>query len=490
MYLVTSEQMQLFDKQTIETRCVPGIVLMENAGKEVAKAVAKRSPKRVVILCGKGNNGGDGWVAARWLKHLGINETYVVSTIHPKGLVGDALTAYKAAQASGVQFVWEENPTSLVEADVYVDALVGTGGRGFLRGSAKQLAEMLSKKENKYVISVDVPSGVDASTGKVEGIVVQADETITFAFQKLGTAVTPGAYFAGKVRVVDIGIERTSNERLAAFVLPEMFQSRWPKRPLSSHKGTFGRLLVILGEMEGAAILAAGGGARIGAGLVALGGLKTPARQVPPDYIVPSLSRERLMQDIQKFSALVLGPGLGKDAYDYEQVWTSYPGPGVLDADGLLLIQSTNFTAPCGKWVLTPHPKECARLLGWRTEQVQANRVEAVTQLAKRVSSVVVLKGYRALIASPDGDLLVNPTGDASLAVAGTGDVLAGMIGGLLSQGLQPMDAAALGVWLHGAAGELAGKQLSMVSTMASDIIDSISRAILLFFDKDSGTHL
>jgi ADP-dependent NAD(P)H-hydrate dehydratase / NAD(P)H-hydrate epimerase len=490
VYLVTSEQMQLFDKQTIETRCVPGIVLMENAGKEVALRVAEKKPKCVLVLCGKGNNGGDGWVIARWLKHLGIRETSVVSTIQPELLSGDALIMYRAAVASGVEFVLDENLTSLADADVYVDALLGTGGKGFLRGSARRLAEMLNAKKDKYVVSVDLPSGVDASTGKVEGPVVQADETITFAFQKLGTAVTPGAYCAGFVHVVDIGIERFGDEPLATLVGPEQFLSQWPKRHPSAHKGTFGRLLVMMGEMEGAALLAASGGARIGSGLVAVGGLKRPTCAVPPDFVISAFTRDKLLQSISHFHALVLGPGLGSEIQDYEQVLTSYEGTGVLDADGLRLIHSSGCSSPKGSWVVTPHPKECAGLLGWSTEDVQANRVEAATSLAKRTASVVVLKGYHALIASPDGELLVNPTGDASLAVAGTGDVLAGMIGGLLAQGLKPIDAAALGTWLHGAAGELAGQRLSPVSTIASDIIDSISRAIRCYFDKEPGTHL
>ncbi len=489
MYLVTSEQMQLFDKQTIESRCVPGIVLMENAGREVALSVAAKRPCRVVVLCGKGNNGGDGWVVARWLKHLGVVHQLVISTVHPEGLASDAKIMYLAAVASGIRFVVSGEVKTLPDADIYVDALIGTGGKGMLRGDAARLAEMLNQRPRGFVMAVDVPSGVDASTGKVSGTVVQADETITFAFQKLGTAVTPGTYFAGRVRVVDIGIEAVGDNPLATWVNPESYRDIWGKRSVDAHKGTFGRLLVISGEMEGAAILAAQGGARIGAGLVAVGYLKELNRLIPWDFVVKHLTQTHLPPELNEYSALVLGPGLGSHAEYFAGIWSGYSGKGVLDADGLQLIPREFDCEPLGNWVLTPHPKECGRLLGWSTDEVQSNRIEAATRLAKSTSSIVVLKGYRALIAAPDGHLLVNPTGDASLAVAGTGDVLAGMIGGLLAQGLKPIDAAAFGVWLHGRAGELAGEQFTKVSTMASDVIDNISRAIKHYFDNGSGIH-
>ncbi|WP_035452797.1 bifunctional ADP-dependent NAD(P)H-hydrate dehydratase/NAD(P)H-hydrate epimerase [Alicyclobacillus herbarius] len=533
MYLVTSEQMQLFDRRTISTLCVPGIVLMEHAGKAVAEHAASRGPQHVVVVCGKGNNGGDGWVAARWLRHVGVS-VEVVSLVPVSELTGDARLAAKMAERAGVPWrllgeesnlAVDERPLTklgtdtqpgtnsgeewLPRADVYIDALLGTGSNRPVAPDSRygRVIQTLNQS-GAWVIAVDVPSGIDASTGCVGGVAVTAHETVSFAAEKLGTAISPGCQYAGRVHVVDIGIRLDADAEagpLAEWVT-EQNVARWlPDRPPSSHKGTYGRVAIALGAMQGAAVLAGLGAARGGCGLVALVGPHPPTLSVPPEFVVRSGVGD-LLAAVSDCKALVLGPGLGQAVDVWRPLLSEFPGPVVLDADGLRLIQQAqaglpsrtersaeeeiaeialaNDAGPAPRAVLTPHPKECARLLGWSTADVQARRLEAATTLARRTGAVVVLKGYHSLIADPSGRLAVNPTGDASLATAGTGDVLAGLIGGLLAQGLAPFAAAAAGTWIHGRAGEMAGEAMGRASVMASDVIDNISRAIHLHFDK------
>ncbi|WP_067930082.1 bifunctional ADP-dependent NAD(P)H-hydrate dehydratase/NAD(P)H-hydrate epimerase [Alicyclobacillus kakegawensis] len=504
MYLVTSEQMQLFDRRTISTLCVPGIVLMEHAGKAVAERAAATQPKRVVVLCGKGNNGGDGWVAARWLHHRGV-AVEVLTLAHPAELAGDARLAAQMALCAGVPqrpLTQLESPPEggsadaaasgfrLPQADVYIDALLGTGSNRPVAPDSRigRVIAALNQVDG-WVLAVDVPSGVDASTGCVGGLVVRAHETITFAAQKLGTAVSPGCEYTGRVHVVDIGIRVEPGEEtgpLAAWVTETAIRDWLPARAPLSHKGTYGRVGVAIGRMQGAAVLAGLGAARGGAGLVALAGLDLPTLAVPPEFVVRAGAPD-LAAAVSDCQALVLGPGLGDALAPWRPVLDQFEGPVVVDADGLRLLGSRPPAegAPVEpRWVLTPHPKECARLLGWTTADVQARRLAAATTLARQTGAVVLLKGYHSIIAHPDGRIAVNPTGDASLATAGTGDVLAGLIGGLLAQGLPPFAAAAAGAWIHGRAGELAGEAMGPASVMASDVIDNISRAIHLHFDR------
>ncbi|WP_083516893.1 NAD(P)H-hydrate dehydratase [Alicyclobacillus shizuokensis] len=504
MYLVTSEQMQLFDQRTISTLCVPGIVLMEHAGRAVAERAAARRPKRVVVLCGKGNNGGDGWVAARWLHHMGV-AVEVLTVVHPDELGGDARLAAEMALCAGVpqRSLTQLEPTMgcepadaterslrLPQADVYIDALLGTGSNRPVAPDSRigRVIAALHQVDG-WVMGVDVPSGVDASTGCVDGLAVRADETVTFAAQKLGTAVSPGCEYAGRVHVADIGIRIEPGEvagPLAVWVTETAVRDWLPARGPLSHKGTYGRVAVAIGRMQGAAVLAGLGAARGGAGLVALTGPDQPTLAVPPEFVVRAGAPD-LAASVSDCQALVLGPGLG-DAVDlWQPVLAKFEGPVVVDADGLRLLRLRppveGYPAE-PRWVLTPHPKECARLLGWTTADVQGRRLAAATTLARQTGAVVLLKGYHSIVAHPDGRIAVNPTGDASLATAGTGDVLAGLIGGLLAQGLPPFAAAAAGAWIHGRAGELAGEAMGPASVMASDVIDNISRAIHLHFDR------
>lgn len=491
VYLVTSEQMQLFDKYTIEHIGIPGIVLMDHAGWAVARIVLRQHPERVVVLCGKGNNGADGWICARWLHHAGVSQVQVISTVSPQQLTGDAWTASQSALAMGVPFtVWTDD-MELPTADVYVDAILGTGSTRPISASLGRLVERVNAS-SAWTIAVDVPTGVNASTGEIEHLAIRAKETVTFNWEKLGLAVSPGCEWAGTVHVEEIGIcmpPSVDTHRLAEWITPQRFRQLWADRKHNSHKGSFGRIGVVVGQMQGASLLAAAGAARVGVGLVILAVHKALQMSVPWDYVLRDLDAEQLYEHLADCHAIVYGPGLGQfgtiaNAVKTPPFWDQYQGLGVIDADGLRAIGEAGGLQQTGpRFVLTPHPKECARLLGWSTERVLASRLAAGCALAEKTGSIVLLKGYHTLIVHPDGRIRVNSTGDASLSVGGTGDVLAGMVGGLMAQGLEPFDAAALAAWLHGKAGELAGQALTKVSVMASDVVEFISRAIHLYFD-------
>ncbi len=479
MYLVTSEQMQALDRRTIQSQRIPGILLMEHAGKAVAEAVLRRSPNEVVVLCGKGNNGGDGWIAARWLKHWGVPRVTVVTTADIDALQGDARQAAEMALAAGVPYQRYQPGTPIPRADVYVDALLGTGTSRPLTGELAQLVEAVNEAPG-WVVAVDVPSGVEASTGRVPGLAIRADWTVAMAAQKVGTAVTPGCLYAGTVEVVDIGIERPCGEEYARLTTRDWIGSLLPRRSADSHKGTFGKVGVAVGSMQGAAVLAGLGAARSGAGLVMLSGPTLPMA-APYDFVQRRVNP--LESPFPGCDSIVVGPGLGPDAAEWISAVRQHVGSGVLDADGLELLGQLGRLSE--HWVLTPHPKECARLLQWTTAEVQAERIRAAKTLAAATNAVVVLKGYRTVIAHPDQRIRVISTGDASLATAGTGDVLAGMIGGFLAQGMGAFDAATVAAHLHGLAGELAGREWSKTSVMATDVVEFISRAIRLHFDRE-----
>jgi ADP-dependent NAD(P)H-hydrate dehydratase / NAD(P)H-hydrate epimerase len=479
VYLVTSDQMQALDNHTIHALFVPGIVLMDYAGKAVADGVKGLAQGHVVVCTGKGNNGGDGWVAARWCRYYGMT-VEVLALARPDELSGDAAQAAKAAVHCGVPWRKYAPGDGLPSGDVYVDALLGTGASRPLEGVLADIVIALNRSGSP-VIAVDIPTGVNPNTGEVPGEAVQAVCTICLAAQKLGTAISPGCHFAGEVKVADIGIPIDNLDvgvvdltQVARFTTALEVATWLPKRVNESHKGSYGRLAIAVGEMQGAAILAGMGAARMGAGLVTLMATDPLSIAAPPEFVVqirpPGWSLPAATQ------ALVVGPGLGQSRSRWMSVLSNFTGPRVIDADGLQLLEGVEVSPHAT--VITPHPKECAAMLGWSTEEVQAHRLDAARRLAEKTGATVVLKGYHSLVVDPRGRVHVNPTGDASLATAGTGDVLAGMIGGLLAQSLDAFEAACAGVWLHGKAGEIAGERRTQASVVASDVVDCISRAI------------
>lgn len=509
MILVTAAEMREIDRQAIEVIGLPGVVLMENAGRGAADAIERRfaahRPGPVLVLAGRGNNGGDGFVVARHLLNRGWQVATLVlaaaeqvtgdAAIHLQALLrGEGAVHYAGTSEALVAYLAERRPRLLV------DALLGTGLNSEVRDLIAEAIDWINGAALP-VVALDLPSGVDATSGQVLGRAVRADLTVTFAFAKVGQASGPGAGLIGELVTVDIGIPRTLLDQVSDFHLlvdADVARQLVPARPVTGHKGTFGHLLVVAGSLgkSGAAAMTAEGGLRVGAGLVTaacpasiqevLAIKLTEVMTVPlPDRAgvleAAALSLiEGLWLDKQ---AVALGPGLGLTEDVCELVCSlvrSCPLPLVLDADGLnaiaadpsILLQQHGPPA-----ILTPHPGEMARLIGGTVLQVEDDRVGTARAFACQYKVVLVLKGARTIIALPDGRVRINSTGNPGMASGGTGDVLTGVIGGLLAQGLGPEEAAVLGVYLHGRAGDRLRPRLGEAGMTATDLLRELPAA-------------
>lgn len=508
MYLTTAQEMRDLDRYAIETIGIPGVVLMENAGKAVARLLRERFPRpgTALVLTGTGNNGGDGFVAARHLAAAGWEVVLWLAGPAEK-LTPDSRVFYQVCRNMGLTVIQDagerrgELTRRIVEADVIVDALLGTGIRGEVRPRALELIRLVNEYRRGAVVAVDVPSGADTDTGALLPDAIRADWTVTFAYPKWCHYLRPAAEYCGEVIVADIGIPRSAAEHRppAARVNDPSWWREWlAPRSRWSHKGTYGHLLVVGGSrgMLGAVVLAGMAGLRIGAGLTTVA---VPDGQEPilaakvTDALVwgwPDDGEGRFAGDsvrvlserVDRFTAAAVGPGLGR--FSGEGDWLRnmlerMPFPLVLDADGLNILAEHPgaLQSRSGETVLTPHPGEMARLAGIETAKVESSRHTLAREWAEKTGSIVVLKGTHTVIALPDGTQLVNPTGTPALAKAGSGDVLSGVIGGLLARGIPASAAAAMGVYLHGLAGELA-VQNSEHSLLASDILSQLGAAL------------
>ncbi|MCL6580227.1 MAG: NAD(P)H-hydrate dehydratase [Firmicutes bacterium] len=525
MRLYTAEQMRQADRLAGRAG-VPGLVLMENAGRAVARAAMRLCGpgrrRRVVVLAGRGGNGGDGLVAARHLGEHGL-EVEVVLAAPPETFDGDArvnLEAYLGGGFGGWR-VFAGEPRELEdlfrEAGVVVDALLGSGTRGAPRGPAADLIACLDRVlegeplSRPAVLSVDLPSGLDADTGEATGPCVKADVTVTLAGVKLGLALPEARTRAGLLVLAGIGLPRAcldeaweSGPRRVEWLLPEEASGLLPERPVAGHKGTFGHVLVVAGSpgFTGAAVLAGLGALRAGAGLVTVAcpeGCRATVAASRPELLTVGLPEGpdgRLAAEAGAaalrrpgFSAVVAGPGLGATPDVRRAVLDLLAGaagrlPVVLDADALnaLALEGPEGVAAalrCAEVsvVLTPHPGEMARLLGSTVTAVQADRLGVALEAARSWRAVVVLKGAGTVVAAPDGRLWLNATGGPALATGGTGDVLAGAIGGLAAQGLGPLEAALVGVCLHGLAGDAAAVEVGSRGLLASDVAERLPLA-------------
>jgi NAD(P)H-hydrate epimerase len=488
--LLTGAELRELDRAAISAG-LPGVVLMEHAGRAVA-TVARAHPGRILVLAGAGNNGGDGFVAARWLRHWGREvELVLVSGAPREG--SDAATHLAAARAAGVPV---RSGTSLGPADVIIDAILGTGARPIDADSPLGALVRAINASAARIIAVDLPSGLDADGGPVQGEVVRAHHTVTFAASKLGLASAPGPSFAGRVGIVDIGLEVPAAAGRAELLGDAMLAPRLPPRPSAGHKGTFGHVLCLAGSpgKSGAGLLAALAAIRSGAGLVSLAVPAALSRELEgrvPEVMLRELelgaelaaATQALREALAGKQALVWGPGIPPTRHVGELV-RSLAVPAVLDADALnALAASPGATSGLGEarqLVLTPHPGEAARLLGLDgARAIQADRVGAARQLAAETQAIVVLKGERTLIADPAGELAVCATGNPGMGTGGTGDVLAGVIGALLAQGASPWDAATIGAHVHGRAGDLAAARLGLRGLRARDLVARLPRAFL-----------
>jgi NAD(P)H-hydrate epimerase len=504
--LVSAREMRAMDARTIEGTGIPGLLLMEAASAAVAGTAADmlRSGRgtSVTVWCGRGNNGGDGMAAARHLVRKGIRVS-VVLVGDPGTLQGDARINFRILRALDV-------PLSIVrgkagfrnvpEGDLVVDALLGTGFSGPVRGLVADAIQWINRS-GRPVLSVDLPSGLSADTGAEDGPCIQASRTVTFAEIKRGLVLYPGKELAGTVSVADIGIpERVATAvGVRTFLVEEQdVRSRLPRRPKDAYKGSFGRVLVLSGStgMTGAAALCATSALRSGAGLVVLGipeslnpiveaaCIETITKPLPQTESGSlSVGAESAVRPLLGWAdAVAVGPGLSRHPETEELVRRIVAGcqkPLVLDADGINAFEGRPglLMKRKGVLVMTPHPGELARLIGSSISDIEQDRIETARENAVRFKCVLVLKGAPTVTALPDGRAFINPTGNSGMATAGAGDVLTGLIAGLSAQGNTAPDAAVGAVYLHGSAGDIAASIRGERAMLAGDIADSLGRA-------------
>ena len=509
MKIVTVEQMGALESASARNG-VSVDTLMENAGLGVAFQATQllESPRgtRVLVLVGPGNNGGDGLVAARHLHQWGARvQVYLCASRKspdPK---------LELAEERGIPATSADDDPSftllqghLAATSLVIDAILGTGTARPIEGRLKEVLRSVgqARKERRLpLLAVDLPTGLDAESGAVDPACLGADVTVTLGHPKVGHYTFPGASVTGRLEIVDIGIPPGLDADVPLeLITPELVRSLLPQRPLEGHKGTFGRLLVVAGSRSyvGATILACSGAFRTGAGLVTLAAPRSvdaiaANRVIEATHLplpeteaggIASQSVSTVREAMGGYEALLMGCGLGQesevDAF-VQALLLQEPRPempAILDADALnILARLPNWweqlKAPA---VLTPHPGEMARLTGLSTAQVQAARLDTTREAAKRWGQVVVLKGAFTVVASPEGTTRLSPYANPALASAGTGDVLAGAIGGLLAQGLSPLDAATCGVYLHAAAAEELRADFGEAGLVASDLLPEIPR--------------
>jgi NAD(P)H-hydrate epimerase len=504
LIVVTAAEMRALDRWTIE-HGTPGPVLMERAGAgatRVLRARLGRSRRPVVVVCGRGNNGGDGFVIARHLRRARIPvELWLMA--RPEEVRGDAagmLEAWRRARGAVEDASAPERvavlAARLANAGAVVDAIFGTGLNAPVTGVAALVIDAINAS-GRFVFAVDIASGLSADTGMPLGSAVRADVTATFAFAKVGHQLYPGIEHSGELHVVDIGIPEAAVAAIhpqTTLLEPSRVGRLVKRRPRDAHKGTFGHVLLVAGSRgkTGAALLATGAAGRAGAGLVTLAvaaglqpGLEGHVRESMTAALsdagngVAALGDGR---DVDRLldgrAAVVCGPGLGlaeETRALVAHIVERCRAPLVLDADALNAVAGTELLAERGgPTIVTPHPGEMARLMETDTRAVQSDRLGTARTLSKRERIVVVLKGARTIVVDPDGRAGICPTGNPGMASGGTGDVLAGVIGGLLAQGLAPFEAAVLGVFAHGAAGDAVAARRGEMGLLAGDLIEEL----------------
>lgn len=513
MKLVTAKEMKALDAQAQADYAMPGILLMDNAAQAVAEAAHEAlttlEGERVVIFCGAGNNGGDGLGAARWLQSYGVEVRVFVVGAGLDALQGDAaLELAMFTKAGGrVEAVNSEDDWVLAElaaskADVLIDALLGTGFHGELEGAMLRACELLNKS-GKYILAVDVPTGVNADNGAVAENAVRADHTVTMALVKTGLLLYPGREYCGDIELADISLpvklveEYQSNKyRLTDEIVRELL----PLRKANAHKGDAGRVVICAGSpgYTGAAALASEAAVKAGAGLVSL---YTPLSS--RDVLAIKLTEvmvhgllERMpgilgggaagdvVKNAEAADVLAIGPGLGTSESTQEAVRTvlqKITTPVVIDADALTALAGHTeiLAAMQAPKVLTPHPGEMARLTGLEIAEIEADRIGVAAKYAAEWQAIVVLKGAPTVIACPNGTVYVNSTGNSSLATGGSGDVLTGVIAGLAAQEISLQEAAICGVYLHGLAAELTGVDIGLAAGELAAMLPAAREQVL-----------
>jgi NAD(P)H-hydrate epimerase len=508
MKVATAEQMQELDRKAIETYRIPGIVLMENAGRGATEAIAEAFPgfkkMKIAIIAGKGNNGGDGFVVARYLLNSGVHgKVYLLAD--PKALRGEAETNSQIFQRMKGEIIsvpsskdYQKVKKELERFDLLIDAIFGTGLDAEVRGYYREVIDHLNTLQ-KPIVAIDIPSGLDANSGKPLGTAIRASLTVTFGLPKIGHLIPPGPDYVGEVKVIDIGYPQklVEEEKIQAHLLDKEEIKTWlsiPRRP-NTHKGDYGHLLVIAGSVgkTGAAAMACEAALRMGAGLVTLAIPKSlnsimemkltevmtePLPETPKQTLSLRAfsSIVRLCEDKK---AVIIGPGVGtfKETQSLiVKLLRALDIPVIVDADGVTALTSQSKVLPISNrsLVLTPHPGEMAKLIRSSSKEVQDDRIGISRSFSQSNHLYLVLKGHRTLIATPKGEVFINPTGNPGMASGGTGDVLTGMIGGLICQGFDILQSLQISVYLHGLAGDLMARELGEKSLIATDIIRKI----------------
>lgn len=514
--VVDSETMRAIDEEAIKGYGLPGIALMENAGRSVVEVILKNFPnlkdKNISIFCGKGNNGGDGLVVARHLQNNGVKPSVYLFG-EEESITGDSAINLNVWKEMGgvVHPVLSESDLkqhniSIIHSTLLVDALLGTGLKKDVKGVYSDAISLLNHA-NIPVVSVDSPSGLDCSTGKVLGKAVKADITVTFGLPKIGLMIHPGVEHTGKLVTTDIGIPSSIIETIdSPYTLLDdrHIGKSLVKRNPEFHKGDGGHLFILAGSQgkTGAASLASMAALRVGAGLVTLGipdSLNPIMEEKLTEVMTCPLTETKektvslealgeIKEALKGKSVLAIGPGISTHPEVKKLVLKlieEIDMPMILDADALNCVAGNTkiFNNRKSPVILTPHPGEMARLTETSSSHVQEERLEIAGNFSVKHSVTLVLKGSRTLIADPKGHIYINPTGNPGMASAGTGDVLTGVIGGLLCQGYSPLDSATIGVYLHGLAGDRVAEKNGMVGLIASDLLEELPGVIKSFLD-------
>ncbi len=507
MYLVSAEQMRLIDKITIEEFGIPGRVLMENAGREAVrifiKTFKKGVNKKIAIAAGAGNNGGDGFVIARCLLFYGWDVTLFLFS-NPKKIKGAAKNNFKLLESLDISIIVADTPKKfnnykkiMGTADIWIDAILGTGLKYQVKEHIENVIEYINSLK-KPIFAIDMPSGLNSDTGLPNGTSIRADFTVAFGLAKTGQKLYPGAKYTGKLKVADIGIPPHVIKKAAVktrLITADYIKSEFLQKEPDAHKGDCGHLFVIAGSegKTGAAILTAKAAVRSGAGLVTMAvpesvnrtieSCVTEAMTCPLPETSKKIIKIEAFNIIKKLlkgkNCIAAGPGLGTENNVKKLIYGLIEAseiPMVIDADALNAISENPEILKKAKapLILTPHPKEMARLIKKDVRYVCEEKMDAAKKFAEKYNAILILKGAGTIIAMPDGSVFINSSGNQGMASGGTGDVLTGIIAGFVSQGYTPAISAIAGVYMHGAAGDAVARKKGFAGLIASDIIEAL----------------
>jgi len=507
MKICTPSQMQEIDRKAIQEMGIPGLTLMENAGRGVYEMIVRYfgevEGKSAIVFCGKGNNGGDGFVIARYLKQNGA-EVQTILLGNKSEVKGDAAINLAQAEKLGIPIQQLSNPELIkIPEDTWliVDAIFGTG----FSGEIKEPIAAVIKKINaagKIVVAVDCPSGLDGATGRVSNPTVKANLTVTFGLPKIGQALYPGKEYCGNLEIIDIGFPVGLDKDINTHLITEKHAaSLLPARNPESHKGDYGKLFILAGSTgyTGAAALTSLAALRSGTGLVILGipeslnaimetklteVITKPLPDVKKGGHLAKRGMGEIRQQINWADAIAIGPGLGthhETAELVNRLVRQIEKPAIIDADGLNIIAKdmNALKEHKGPLVISPHYGEFSRLTKLTVEEIIRNRFESAKSFAKDYRLTLILKGAPSIVATESGEIYINHSGNDGMATAGSGDVLTGLIAGFMAQGVNSEKAAILATFAHGLAGDLAAGEFGRRGMIAGDILRMVPEALL-----------